>query len=283
MALQAHNPANAVRAAVDRHAPHSHRAEPEVLSSERLAITASAGGVSKTASLKVGVPVVLAPYTLSPPSVTGGMVSKGTVTLTGPAPTGGLVVTLQRKSFCASVPTSVTVVAGYTNASFNVQSHPVTTASDAKLYAGGSGVTFNSYLHIIPAALSGVGLSAGSVTSGGSVTGTVTLTGPAPSGGSVVGLASNKTAATVPASVTVGAGSSAATFSAKATTAAISTPVTITATYAGANQTAPLTVNPISAHAAHTVRQRLPGCPPALRVALLRSDGRQWLAPPGIP
>lgn len=58
-------------------------------------------------------------------------------------------------------------------------------------------------------AVSGVTLSATSVTVAGSATGTVTLSAPAPAGGATVALASSNTGvATVPASVTVAAGSS---------------------------------------------------------------------------
>lgn len=64
-----------------------------------------------------------------------------------------------------------------------------------------------------PASLSALSLSAATVVGGTPVTGTVTLTAAAPSGGLVVALSSDNTvAATVPPSVTVAAGSASATF-----------------------------------------------------------------------
>ena len=113
-------------------------------------ITASANGVSKSAILVVD-PIAVSSFTLNPTSVTGGQVSQGTVTLTAPAPTGGQVVTLQYTTFYASVQSSVTVAAGSSSATFNVQSHPVTTTEEAKLYAGSGGVTIITYLQVKPA------------------------------------------------------------------------------------------------------------------------------------
>ncbi len=78
-----------------------------------------------------------------------------------------------------------------------------------------------------------------------SSTGTVTLSGPAPTGGAAVTLTSSSTStATVPASVTVAAGASSATFTVTTSAVTMSTPVTISASYAGVTQTASLTVAP---------------------------------------
>src|SRR6266513_1618560 len=93
--------------------------------------------------------------------------------------------------------------------------------------------------------LSSIALNPTSVTGGSPSTGTVSLSGPAPSGGAAVSLSSdNTTAATVPASVTVTAGASSATFTVSTSAVTASTPVTISASYAGATKTASLTVQP---------------------------------------
>ena len=95
-------------------------------------------------------------------------------------------------------------------------------------------------------ALQGLALSSNSVTAGTSVTGTVTLSGADPKGGTAVTLQSNSTAAQVPAGgiVTVPAGQTSATFTIT-TQAVLSTAqnVTITASYAGVSKNAMLTVN----------------------------------------
>jgi hypothetical protein len=92
--------------------------------------------------------------------------------------------------------------------------------------------------------LSSIAVSPTSVNGGTSSTGTVTLSGPAPSGGAVVYLSSSGPAATVPASVTVTAGASSATFAVSTSAVATSTQVTISGLYGGTTKTAPLTVTP---------------------------------------
>src|SRR3989449_655718 len=94
--------------------------------------------------------------------------------------------------------------------------------------------------------LSSVGVNPTSVTSGSSSTGTVTLSGSAPSYGATVDLSSSASAAMVPPSVTVPGGASNATFAVNTSAVTTSTSVTITASYAGATKTASLTVTPPS-------------------------------------
>jgi Subtilase family len=100
--------------------------------------------------------------------------------------------------------------------------------------------------------LSSVGLNPATVTGGSSSTGTVTLSGPAPTYGSAVNLSSNAAAATVPANVTVAAGASSANFTVNTSAVTASTPVTITGSYGGVTKTTSLTVNPPSGTPAGT-------------------------------
>jgi hypothetical protein len=100
-------------------------------------------------------------------------------------------------------------------------------------------------LSSVPASLtlSSLALNTASVTGGNSSTGTVTLSGPAPSGGAQVALSSsNTTTARVPSSVTVAAGATSATFTVSTSAVAASTPVTISAAYGGVTLTASITV-----------------------------------------
>ena len=92
--------------------------------------------------------------------------------------------------------------------------------------------------------LSSVSVNPTSVTGGNSSTGTVTLSGPAPAGGTQVTLSTNNGAASVPSSVIVSAGTTTATFTASTGAVVTSTPVTISASFAGVTLTATLTVNP---------------------------------------
>ncbi len=93
--------------------------------------------------------------------------------------------------------------------------------------------------------LSTLSLNPTSVTGGNSSTGTVMLSGPAPTSGATVTLSSsNTTVANVPSSVTVAAGATSASFTVSTSAVAASTTVTISATYAGATRSASLTVAP---------------------------------------
>lgn len=92
-------------------------------------------------------------------------------------------------------------------------------------------------------ALTTLAVSPTSVAGGVNATGTVTLSIPAPSGGTVVSLSSaNTAAATVPASVTVPAGSSSAPFTIVSKPVASTVTFNLSASYRGVTRTAPLTV-----------------------------------------
>jgi thermitase len=95
-----------------------------VTSQTNVTITASAQGVTRQATLTVTPQpsVTLQSLTISPSSVWGGSNATGTVTLTGPAPAGGAVVQLRSSdTSAATVPSSVTVPAGQTSASFTIR------------------------------------------------------------------------------------------------------------------------------------------------------------------
>ena len=219
------------------------------------AVTVSAlyGGVTRTTSLTV-LPVnvpSLASLSLNPSTVQGGNGSTGTVTLSGPAPGGGAVVSLSSdNTSAATVPASVTVAGGASSATFAVATVPVSGSTAVTFSALYGGVTRTAPLTVtpVPVGLSSLGVNPSSVVGGSSSTGTVTLSGPAPGGGAVVSLSSDNTsAATVPASVTVAGGASSATFAVTTSPVSGSTAVTISALYGGVTRTAPLTVTPVPA------------------------------------
>ena len=170
-----------------------------------VAITATLGTVSKSVTLTVVAPVA-ASVTVSPTSVLGGASSTGTVTLSGPAPTGGRVVELASNLAAASVPASVTVVAGATTATFTVTTTPIATNAIATLSVTNNGVTVTTSLTVRGPAPTSVTLSPTSVAGGKSSIATITIEAPAPAGGVVVELSSSIADATVPASVTIPAG-----------------------------------------------------------------------------
>src|SRR5437667_6825018 len=90
-----------------------------------VSISSASGGVTRSASLTVAPapppPATLSSLTLNPTNVIGGLqTSTGTVTLSAPAPAGGATVMLSSSNGAARVPSSVTVVAGATSATFTV-------------------------------------------------------------------------------------------------------------------------------------------------------------------
>jgi hypothetical protein len=197
----------------------------------------------------------LSSLSLNPTSVTGGNSSTGTVTLSGPAPTGGAQVTLSSSNTtAASVPSSVTVAAGATSATFTVSTSAVAASTSVTISAAYGGATRSASLTVTPVAppapaLSSLTLNPASVVGGmQSSTGTVTLSGPAPAGGAQVALSSsNPGAASVPSSVIVPAGATSTTFTVSTSAVIASSTVTISATYGGATRSASLTVTPPAA------------------------------------
>ena len=195
--------------------------------------------------------VSLSSLSLNPTSVTGGNSSTGTLTLSGPAPSGGAQVTLSSTNTAvASVPSSVTVAPGATSASFTVSTSAVAASTTITISASYGGATRSASLTVNPAApppptLSSLTLNPTSVVGGlQSSTGTVTLSAPAPAGGATVLLSSSNGAASVPSSVFVPAGATSATFTVNTSIVLISTSATISASYNGATRTATLGVLP---------------------------------------
>jgi hypothetical protein len=135
----------------------------------------------------------------------------GTVTLSGPAPTGGEVVTLVSSSDRLSVPSSVTVPAGQTTATFTVTSNgtPVTGARiTGTLDTHSEGAT----LSVEATNLVSLTASSTSCPIGGNSTITVNLNRPAFADTTVQISIQKEGRVTYPATVVIPAGSSSATF-----------------------------------------------------------------------
>ena len=212
-------------------------------------LSATYGSSRATAGVTVNptVNVWVTSLALSPGTVVAGASSTGTVTLNAPAASGGATVQLSSVS-PATVPATVTVPAGATTATFNVGTTSVSSTTQVKMWAV-LNTSWGAVLTVTPGSTSGpslstLSLSPTTVTGGSSSTGTVTLTGAAPSGGAVVTLSSSNTAvATVPANVTVAAGSTSRTFTVTTATVSSTASATITATL-GVSRPATITVNP---------------------------------------
>jgi hypothetical protein len=111
-------------------------------------ISASYGGATRSATLTV-LHAVLSSLSLSPTSVVGGLQSStGTVRLNGPAPAGGAQVALSSSSGAASVPSSVTIPAGATSATFTVNTAVVVMATNVTITASYKGTTRSANLRV---------------------------------------------------------------------------------------------------------------------------------------
>jgi hypothetical protein len=201
------------------------------------------------ASASAPAPASLSSISLNPTSVTGGNSSTGTVTLSGPAPSGGAQVTLSSSNTAAArVPSSVTVAAGATSATFAVSTSAVASSTSVAISATYGGATKTASLAVAPttppsSTLSSLTLNPSSVIGGAQFsTGTITLSGPAPAGGAQVMLSSSNGAASVPSSVTVPVGASNATFRVNTSPVLVPTSATISASYNGTTRTADLSV-----------------------------------------
>ena len=188
--------------------------------------------------------VALAALSLNPASVTGGTTATGTVTLTAAAPSGGIVISLSSNNAAASVPATVAISAGNTAAQFSIKTLAVSGTLNASITASFGAITKTAGIAIIPAALTGLTLSPTQVDGFTTSTGTVTLSGPAPSGGITVSISSdNYFTAWVPDSVTVAAGSNTGTFTVNTLPFFFDLTANITATYGSVSKTASITVN----------------------------------------
>jgi uncharacterized protein (TIGR03790 family) len=215
-----------------------------VSSTTTVTIEASLSGT--TTSTSISVTQALASLGISPESTLGGKTVTGTVTLTGPAYSGGVAVSLTSSDpSVAEVPSSISVPTGATKGTFSVTTTPVSSSTPVTITASSGGSTKSSTLTVTAPTLSSLSLSPGSVVGGASSTGTVKLTGVAPSPGISISLtSSDPSVAIVPVRVSVPSGSSSAMFNINTSSVSISTPVTITASLGATTKKSTLTVTP---------------------------------------
>ena len=103
-----------------------------------------------TVALTVTAAPTLSAVAVNPTSIVGGNSSLGTVTLSGPASTGGIVVSLTSNSPLVQVLPSVTVVANATTANFTVTSSTVTAATPVTISATYNGTTQSATQTVTP-------------------------------------------------------------------------------------------------------------------------------------
>lgn len=223
-------------------------------------ITGTYGGASRAATLTVEPPsnptASLTSATLAPSTVVGGS-AQGVglqVTLSQGAPPEGATVSLSSDNpSVVRLPASLLIQSGGTNGFADFATAAVSTPTQVTIRATYGGSTQSAVLSVTPPAtpsptLSTLTLNPSAVTGGAGAQGTVTLSAPAQSA-TVVNLSSDSTLATVPASVTVAAGSTSASFNVTTRSVASTSTVSISATSGGVTRSATLTVNPAATNA----------------------------------
>jgi hypothetical protein len=176
-------------------------------------------------------------------SVVAGQTIQGTAALSAAARAGGASVTLSSSNTgVATVPGTMLIPEGSQSANFTVTGVSAGTATITGNFGGAQTANLNVTAASID--LVSVALAQTTVSGIGNVQGTVTISGPAPSGGTTVGLSSNSGAATVPTSVTISQGNTTAAFTVTVTTAAAAN-VTITGTLGATTRTANLAINAV--------------------------------------
>ncbi len=184
-----------------------------------------AGYAADEVQNSLGVLPIYSGLSLSNQSVVGGSMITGIVTLLAPAPAGGTTISLvSSDSSVARPPASVFIPQGSVDAQFSVTTTPVTasvritfdsgTAVDGYRAPQNTLVITPAGASPAPATLSTLTLNSTSVLAGNSLSGFVTLTGPAPAGGETINLSASANGTQIaPATVTIPAGSTTATFS----------------------------------------------------------------------
>ncbi|HUN82740.1 MAG TPA: choice-of-anchor D domain-containing protein [Terracidiphilus sp.] len=189
--------------------------KPNQVSSFTGAVTIS--NTSSTGSLAVNMTGSgLSPLTglsCSQTSMTGAGTDACTVSLSAPAPTGGLAVSLASNNSSVSVPASVTVPAGATSAAFNATVSSSTSAQSVTLTATADSASVNFAIQLNTSTptltVSSTTVAFGNLTVGQTATKTVTLssTGTAPvtiSGLSIVGSLFTSSGITTPLTLNPG-------------------------------------------------------------------------------
>lgn len=238
----------------------------------------------------------LATLTISPTRVTGGSSATGTVTLDGPAPVGGAVVTAESQwTASAWCPASVTVPAGATSASFPISTSANVNQDDVVNFSASyGGVAKLAALTVAkppspPPTVAVQSITATPLTFPGDCktsSGKVTLTAPAPAGGTWVQIVDQHPVATMPSGVTVPAGATSATFTISGPVVTSTVTGTVSASAGGVTKTVSVKVRPIAiasltlspnrlrgpASSTATVTLECPAAPGSISVVLSSSN-----------
>ena len=214
-------------------------------SSTPVTLTASSGGVSKTAALTV-TPAALGALSIGPNPVYGGAKASAIVTLNGKAgPSGAKVALVSTNGTTIPAGTAVTIAAGASSATYSFTPAPITSDTSTTVTATLGSVSKAVMLTIKAATLSAISVSPISIRNGTKGTAAVSLLGVAGPTGVAVSLSSSDGSA-IPAgtSVTIPANASHASYSFTPKAVSANTTITVTATQGAISKSAVITITP---------------------------------------
>lgn len=189
----------------------------------------------------------LSALTLSPSNVAPGDQVQVQVSLSDPAPVGGLEISfLSIATNLLATPGAISINEGETNAAFllQVDGAALTVPATAKLYAT-DGTTSRAATVAVTPVVKLASLTGNPVEGGFSTFGTLSLSIPAQAGGAVVTLrSSDPSLAALPASVTVPLGYTSASFAINTAPVSVTTSVPITADLNGQTVSGSVTLSP---------------------------------------
>lgn len=181
---------------------------------------------------------------ISNPLVIGGVGTSASILLASPASGDQTWSLTSSNPAAASVPATVVVPHNASSANFNITTSPVPVNSNVSINARFNGFIVQKTITLVASVISSVSVSPNVVIGGVATTGTVTLTGGAPTGGKLTSLSTNKPAvASVPATVNVPAGNSSVEFAITTFGVNANQGVVITATTGAVSKTAFFAVN----------------------------------------
>jgi len=215
-----------------------------VAANQSVVVTATQGENVKTDStvVQIGTEPDLVSVNTAQTTIGGGRTVVGTITLSGPAVGSGATISLSDNGAELSVPTSLTIPAGQTTGTFNVNTNPVAQNVTRTITATKASITKTKNVLIIPYRLTGFSINVSSVIAGNNATGIVNINTYAPQAGTVVAISDNSAALNTPTSVTIPSGVGGITFPIGTTATSVEITRTVTATFNGTSITRSLTV-----------------------------------------
>ena len=208
-----------------------------IASNQTATVTATFGSSSQTTNVSLTAPVLVSGLTCSPTSLGQSAVGLCTLILNQPAPSHGSVVTLASGNTSLAVPSLAGVTPGATTATFSATAAAsIATNQTATVTATIGGNSQAATINLLaPVVVSSVACSPLGAMSGATVACLITLSQAAPANTTVL-LNSSSALLSIPAALTIPAGSAAASAPATAGTILSDTQAIVTATLGASTQ-----------------------------------------------